>query len=307
LIPRPRALLIDGTACLYRAYFAIRSLIGRDGSQVNAVYGFMREVLGLLDEWRPEYAAAAFDVPGEPTFRHRLFAEYKRGRPAMPERLAPQIETAKAASQALGVPALALAGWEADDLLATLVRYFRERHVACLIVAADKDLAQLVGPGVWLKVPGQAEPMDAESVRERYGVPPDRIPDLLALRGDESDSIPGVPGIGDRTALRLLSAPAALPRSIKDPSGLDGAGCRHSLDVIQALREGRETFDRNRELTLLRDDVPLNLTERALAYRGVDAEAIRTIGERFGFDRLRERATAFAAAWECERASVEGR
>jgi 5'-3' exonuclease len=297
---------MDGTACLYRGYFARRSLIGRDGSQVNAVYGFMQELLALLPEWRPEYAAAAFDVPGEPTFRHRLFAGYKHARPAMPERLAPQLEPAMAASRALGVPSFALSGWEADDILATLVRDLCARGVACLIVAADKDLAQLVGPGVWLNTPGESEPMDAETIRQRYGVPPDRIPDLLALRGDEADSIPGVPGIGARTALRLLSTPAPLSALADDRSALQGLGLRDPLVVMQALREGRETFERNRELIKLRDDIPLNLTESALAYRGVDPEAIRAIGERFGFDRLRERAADFASAWECERTNGRG-
>jgi 5'-3' exonuclease len=294
LIARPRALLIDGTACLYRGYFAIRSLIARDGSQANAVYGYMQELIALLEEWRPDYAAAAFDVPGEPTFRHRLFAGYKRHRPAMPERLAGQLEPARAASRALGVPTFALPGWEADDLLSTLVRFLRDRQVDCLVVGADKDLAQLVGPGVWLCVPGRSEPMDAEAVRERYGVPPERIPDLLALRGDTSDGIPGVPGFGERTARRLLSASTSGTALMDDLSNHDGRDPQDLPGVRQLEMDGGTIFERNRELTTLRADAPLSLTEDAVAYRGIEPDAFRMIGERFGFDRLRERLREFA-------------
>jgi DNA polymerase-1 len=294
LIPRPRALLIDGTACLYRNYFAIRSLIGRDGSQVNALYGFLREMIGLLSAWRPEYTAVAFDLPGTVTFRHRLFAGYKQNRPAMPDRLAAQIDSAVEAARALGVPALALKDWEADDILATLVRQLRERDLACLVVAADKDLAQLVGPGVWLLAPGQEEPQNTEAIGSRYGVPPARIPDLLALHGDAMDSVPGVPGIGDRTALRLLGTPAPLHTLWEAPEALEGLGLKNPAAVFRALREGRTTFERNRRLTMLRDDVPLGLSMEALTYRGVDPDAMRALSERFGFDRLLDRVREFA-------------
>jgi DNA polymerase-1 len=297
LIPRPRALLIDGTASLYRAYFAIRSLIGRDGSQVNAVYGFTQSVLELLRVWRPQYAAAAFDDPAAPTFRHTLFSEYKRARPVTPDRLAPQIAPALAASQALGVPPLQVSGFEADDILATLVRSLRAHEIACVVVAADKDLAQLVGPGVWLAAPDRSEAMDAEAVRRRYGVPPERIPDLLALRGDSADGIPGVPGIGERTALRLLAAPGACLRLADDPAVLEALGVRNPQAVATALREGQALLGRNRSLTTLRDDVPLHLTETDLAYRGIDREAVRAMGERLGFDRLREQIMAFEVEW----------
>jgi DNA polymerase-1 len=295
LIPRPRALLIDGAACLYRGYFAIRSLIGRDGSQVNAVYGFLREVVELLDTWRPEYAAAAFDLPGAVTFRHRLFAGYKRDRPVMPERLAAQLDLALDAARALGVPALTLKDWEADDILATLVRQLGDRDVACLVVAADKDLAQLVRPGVWLLTPGQPDPQDSDAVRSRYGVLPERMPDLLALRGDAIDGVSGVPGIGERTALRLLRTPSPLHALWEAPEALEGLGLKNPIAVFQSLRGGRSTFERNRKLTTLHDDLPLGLSLEALVYKGVDAARIRALSERFGFDRLQDRIGVLAA------------
>jgi DNA polymerase-1 len=303
LIPHPRALLIDGTAGLYRAYFALRSLIGRDGAQANAVYGFTRMLLDLLREWRPAYAAAAFDVPGAATFRNTLYADYKSTRAAMPERLASQLEPALAAAHALGVPTFSCCGYEADDILATLVQHLRARAIACLVIAADKDMAQLVAPGVWLCPPGQPSPMDADAVRVRYGVPPERIPDLLALRGDAADNIPGIPGIGGRTALRLLATPGPVRALWDGADRLEGLGLSNPKAVTEALQQGKESFHRNRDLATLRNDVPLELTVEALIYRGVDTAAVQAMGERHGFDRLRERILEFAAEWDRQRPS----
>lgn len=295
MIPRPRSLLIDATASLYRAYFACRSLIGRDGSQVNAVYGFAQTLLTLLQEWRPDYAAAAFDDPSAPTFRSGLDAAYKGNRPGMPERLALQLGPAMTVARALGVPALQVPGFEADDLLATLVRHLCARGIACVVVAADKDLAQLVGPGVWLCPPGHGAPLDAAAVRERYGVAPERVPDLLALRGDSVDNIPGVPGIGDKTARQLLATPGPISRLWEGPGALAGLGLESAPLVAEALRRGREAFRTSRALATLRNDVPLDLTAGALAYRGIDSAAVRATCDRLGFDRLRARILDFAA------------
>jgi 5'-3' exonuclease len=295
LIPRPLALLIDATASLYRAYFACRSLIGRDGTQVNAVYGFTQTLLSLLQQWRPEYAAAAFDDPSTTSFREALSPLYKRTRPEMPERLTPQIEGAMAAAEALGVRSFQVPGFEADDILATLVRRVRASGIACLVVAADKDLAQLVGPGVWLYPSEERGPMDAEAVRQRYGVAPERIPDLLALRGDSADNIPGVPGIGDRTARRLLATPRPVSQLWDGPAALEGLGVQDPAAVAQALCQGRAAFRANRELTTLRDDVPLDMTAAALAYPGIDTDAVRAMCGRLGFDRLRDQILEFAA------------
>jgi DNA polymerase-1 len=290
---RPLALLIDATAYLYRSYFAIRSLIGRDGSQVNALYGFTQTLLRLLEEWRPEYAAAAFDDLSAPTFRDALFSEYKRTRAPVPERLAPQFDLAMEASRALGVPALRVTGFEADDILATLVRRVRTRGIACLVVATDKDMAQLVAPGVWLYPLGKGEPMDAAAVEERYGVPPERIPDLLALRGDPVDCIPGVPGIGEKTARQLLATPGPVQTLWDDPGVLDSLGLRNAAAMAETLRQGSAAFRMGLELATLRDDVPLDLTDEALAYVGIDVPAVQSMCERFGFDRLRDRILSF--------------
>jgi 5'-3' exonuclease len=297
VIPRPFALLIDATTLLYRGYFARRSLIARDGSQVNAVYGFMEALLALLAAHQPEYAAAAFDDPETPSFRTALYPDYKRNRPPVPERLKPQFAMATAAARALGVAAAQTPGFEADDLLATLVRRMRGHDIACLVVGADKDLAQLVGPGVWLVPPEQGTPMDAAAVRVRYGVPPERIPDWLALRGDPIDNLPGVPGIGDRTARRLLDAEEPVEAFWNDPRALEQRVDRDTARVAAALRDGRGAFRIGRELATLSADAPLELPDRALAYHGPDPDTVRAFCDRLGFDQLRDRILGFAVSF----------
>ncbi len=296
MIPRPRALLIDGTAYLYRAYFARRSLIGRDGSQVNAVYGFLETLLLLLTEQRPDYAAAAFDDPTSPTFRVARYPDYKRGRPPTPARLLPQFASAMVACRSMGVAPLRMAGFEADDLLATVARRLLADNIACLVVGMDKDLAQLVKPGVWLYPWGQRAPMDAAAVEARYGVPPARIPDLLALQGDAVDSLPGVPGIGPRAARRLLATPGPVAALWDDPAALAAVAPRGAKDLAETLQRGREAYCLGRELATLRDDVPLGVDDAAFRHRGVDPVAVREFCDRLGFDRLRDRILADAAA-----------
>jgi 5'-3' exonuclease len=298
VIPKPYALLIDATTYLYRAYFACRSLIGREGSQVNAVYGFLQTLLALLEERRPDHAAAVFDDPTTPTFRQALFPGYKRSRSPAPERLLPQFEPAMAAARAMGIAPLRAPGFEADDLLATLVRRLRAQSVGCLVVGRDKDLAQIVAPGVWLYPFGDGAPMDEEAVRDRYGVPPDRIPDLLALAGDPVDGLPGVPGIGEKMARRLLTLPGPPESLWEDAAALDVVPPREASRVAEALRQGRGAFLSNRQLTALRRDVPLDLAEGALLFRGIDTDAVRALCDRYGFDQLRDRILALAREME---------
>lgn len=294
MIPRPLALLIDAGPLFYRAYFAIRSLIGRDGSQVNAVYGFTRSLLELLQEWRPEFAVAAFDDPATPTFRHRLYPEYKRTRPAASERLTAQYARAMEAARVMGLAVVQVPGFEADDLLATLTRRLRARDVACVIVGKDKDLAQLVRPGVWFSPGSRDEVMDAAAVRARYGVPPVRLPDLLALQGDRGDNIPGVAGIGERNARRLLAAGVPLWGPGAGSAVLAAASIPDAAATAEALRRGQASFELSRTLATLREDVPLALSDEAMRYTGIDTEAVRAFCDRLGFDRLRDQILAFA-------------
>lgn len=205
-----RLLLIDAGSLIYPAYFAMSGLSTAEGFPTGAIYGVSRMLLKLLGDYPAQYAAVAFDSRG-PTWRHQLYAEYKAQRPPMAEELAVQLPRIQEVVEALGLPHFAAPGYEADDLIATLIRRLvrADRDLPALIFSGDKDLMQLVGERVQLLRPagraGQAlELLDAEGVRRHLGVPPEQIGDYLALVGDAVDNVPGVPGIGKVTAKRLL-------------------------------------------------------------------------------------------------------
>jgi DNA polymerase-1 len=203
--------LIDGTAQLFRAYFAIPGLTDESGMPTNAIYGFTTMLRKLLKEERPTHAAAAFDLGGD-VFRHATFADYKANRPPVPDGLDVQVPFAKQVCEALGVRVLERAGYEADDVIATYTARARAAGWDVVVIAADKDLLQLVGPGVSLLNPTKNLRFDAEGVKTEFGVPPDRVRDVLGLMGDSVDNIPGVPGVGEKTALAVVSAHGDLER-----------------------------------------------------------------------------------------------
>ena len=195
--------LVDGTSQLFRAYFAIRGLATAKGMPTNAVYGFTTMLRKLLKEEKPRWLAVAFDLRG-PTFRHDRYEGYKAHREPPPDDLNVQVPVAKDVCRALRIPLLELPGYEADDLIATYARLGREAGFSVVIVASDKDLLQLVGDGVTVLHPVRNVRLDAAGVAESFGVPPDRVRDVLGLMGDSVDNIPGVPGVGEKTALAMV-------------------------------------------------------------------------------------------------------
>ncbi len=196
--------LVDGTSQLFRAFYAIRGLSNAEGMPTNAVYGFATMLRKLVNEEKPRYLAVAFDLPG-PTFRHDRYAEYKAHRPPAPEDLNVQFPYAKEVCHALRIPVLELAGYEADDLIATYTRLAREAGFEVVVVASDKDLLQLVEDGVTVLNPSKNVRLDSAGVAETFGVPPERVRDVLGLMGDSVDNIPGVQGVGDKTAVAMVS------------------------------------------------------------------------------------------------------
>jgi len=196
--------LIDGTSQLFRAFFAIRGLTNADGLPTNAVFGFTSMLRKLLNDEKPEYVGVAFDLEG-PTFRHERFADYKAQRPPLPADLIPQFPLAKEVCAGYRIPVLELDGYEADDLIATYARLGREAGFKVVVVASDKDLLQLVGDGVTVLNPSKNLHLDPAGVAEQFGAPPERVRDVLGLMGDSVDNIPGVPGVGEKTALALVA------------------------------------------------------------------------------------------------------
>ncbi len=196
--------LIDGTSQLFRAYFAIRGLTNAEGVPTNAVFGFTTMLRKLLNDEKPEYVGVAFDLEG-PTFRHERFADYKAHRPPVPEDLISQVPLVKQVCEGFRIPQLELSGYEADDLIATYARLAREAGYEVVVVASDKDLLQLVGPGVTVLNPSKDLRLDAAGVAEHFGAAPGLVRDVLGLMGDAVDNIPGVPGVGEKTALALVT------------------------------------------------------------------------------------------------------
>ena len=195
--------LIDGSAYIYRAYHAIRSLSNSSGLPTNAVFGFTRMVIKLMEDRRPEYAVMLFDAKG-PTFRHELYPDYKANRPAMPEDLSVQIPIIKDVTRGFNLPVIEKSGFEADDLIGTLARLAEDAGFHVVMVTGDKDFVQLVTDRAVIWDPMKDETIDRAGVHEKFGIEPRQMIDVMGLWGDSADNVPGVPGIGQKTALSLI-------------------------------------------------------------------------------------------------------
>ncbi|MCP4746772.1 MAG: DNA polymerase I [Desulfobacteraceae bacterium] len=197
--------LIDGSAYVYRAFHAIRELTNSKGQPTNAVFGFTRMLIKLIQECNPEYAAMFFDTKG-PTFRHELYDDYKANRPPMPNELAAQIPYIKKVTQGFRIPVLEKAGFEADDLIGTFARLLADKEFNVIMVTGDKDYLQLVNERVSLWDPMKEKQTDLDTVWQAYQLKPEQIVDMMGLTGDSADNVPGVPSIGPKTALKLIQA-----------------------------------------------------------------------------------------------------
>jgi DNA polymerase I len=258
----PTLALIDASNYLYRAFHAIRGLSGPGGRPTNAVYGFANMWRKLQADRKPDAVAVAFDRH-ERTFRHELDAQYKAQRAAMPDDLVPQIEDAKRLCRALGLAVVEEPGYEADDLIGTLAERGAKEGLHVEIASADKDLFQLVeGDRVVVWHPLQEKVLDAGGVEEFFGVPPERVVDILALMGDASDNIPGVAGIGEKGARELVAAYGSLEAIYEHLAEMKGKR-------REALEKGREDAFRSRTLATVRRDTPVAVTGSLLEHFGI--------------------------------------
>ena len=267
--------LVDGSSYLYRAYHAIRDLSTSSGEPTNAVYGVVSMLKRLLKDYDPERIAVVFDAPG-PTFRSEIYADYKANRPPMPEDLASQIGPLKETVEALGLPLLSIEGVEADDVIGTLAHEERERGGEVIISTGDKDLAQLVNEHVTLINTMNQETLDTPSVEQKFGVPPERIVDYLALVGDSSDNIPGVPKCGPKTAVKWLQQYGSLDAVLEHADEIGGK-------IGDNLRAAIDDVQRARQLVTIRCDVELESDPGALTRREPDRERLRAIYRRLEF------------------------
>ncbi len=196
--------LIDGSSYIYRAFYAIRRLTNSKGMATQAVYGFITMLQKVVRERKPDYVCVVFDAPGR-NFRHDLFDLYKATRQASPEELGPQIPYIKKVVRYFGVSQMELEGYEADDLIATLTYWGSAHGLEIVVVSGDKDLMQLVRPGVVMLDAMKAKKIGRAEVIEKFGVPPEKVVDVQSLAGDSTDNVPGVPGIGVKTAAELIN------------------------------------------------------------------------------------------------------
>jgi DNA polymerase-1 len=262
--------LFDGTYLVFRAFFAIRSLSAPDGTPTNAVYGFLSSVRKLLRERAPAHFAVAFDTD-EPTHRDEAFAAYKQNRPEPPPDLGPQFALAWEASEALGWPVVTAPGFEADDIIATLARQAGERGLETVIVTADKDLFQLVGPGVRVMNPmKEGRSLDEEGVAEVFGVRPDQVRDVLALMGDASDNIPGVPGVGEKTAKSMAARYGDLETILE--RGTRFARLWHAKETVLAAGEAGDPVPDGAAEAVSREAAQLLEMERRVCGEALEGE-----------------------------------
>ena len=269
-----RLVLIDGSSYLYRAYHALPELTAPDGSPTGALTGVVNMLRAILKD-APEHAAFVIDAPG-PTFRDAMFPDYKAQRPPMPDDLRAQIEPMLAFVEALGLPMLRVSGVEADDVIGTLAIQGVGQGMDVLISTSDKDFAQLVRPGITLTNTMSGSVLDRHGVIEKFGVPPERIIDLLALMGDSVDNIPGVDKCGPKTAAKWLSQYDSLDGVIAHADAIGGK-------VGENLRAALDRLALNRDLVTIKTDVALDRGPAQLNLRPRDTEALRALYSRYGF------------------------
>ncbi|RJQ37225.1 DNA polymerase I [Candidatus Parcubacteria bacterium] len=287
-----RLVLIDSHAIIHRAFHALPPLSAPDGTPTNAAYGFTTILLKMLRELKPDYAIAAFDAAG-PTFRHVAFERYKATRAKAPDALYQQIPVVKEITAAFGIPVIEKAGFEADDIIGTIAAAMAKKHpnIETIIVTGDLDTLQLVGPRtkVFTMKKGISDTVlyDAAAVRERFGLDPAALVDYKALRGDPSDNIPGVRGIGEKTAAALIARHGSVEelyralKKSKEPIAKPG--------IVAALKTHEADALFSKTLATINAKVPIKFTLAAAKMRAADEGGMRALFSRLGFESLLRR------------------
>ena len=273
--------LIDGSAYIYRAYHAIRGLSNSKGLPTNAVLGFTKMLLKLIEDRNPEYIGMFFDVKG-PTFRHEMFDAYKANRPPMPEDLSIQIPYIKDITKGFNIPVVEMSGYEADDLIGTLARKAEEAGFSVIMVTGDKDFMQLVTDKSIIWDPMKEKTIDSDFIKDTYGLEPHQMVDVMGLSGDSADNIPGVPGMGPKTSLALIKTFGSMERLYEQ------------VDTIKKKKQ-HENLVRYKEQALLskklvriNDNVPLSFTPEDFKYRAPDSTVLSGLFKKLEFRQLQQ-------------------
>ena len=265
-----KLLILDSNSILNRAFYGVRYLSAKDGTPTNAIYGFLNILLKLIKEQEPDYICAAFDVKA-PTFRHKQYEGYKAQRKPMPEGLDAQMPLAKDVLRAMGVTILEKEGYEADDIIGTVARLCEESEISCFIATGDKDDLQLASDKtkVILTVTksGYNETIiyDDKAVKEKYHVTPTEFIDVKALMGDPSDNIPGVKGVGEKTAMSLIEKHHSIEYIYEN---IDGIGLKGAM--LQKMKDGREMAFMSKELATINRNTPIEFNADECVFGGFE-------------------------------------
>ncbi|MEY4658138.1 MAG: hypothetical protein RL466_951 [Actinomycetota bacterium] len=293
---KKKVLLIDGHSMAYRAFFALpaENFTTAQGQHTNAIYGFATMLTSLLKDEKPTHVAVAFDVSRK-TFRTEIFPEYKANRAKTPDEFRSQMSYLHELVTGFGITQFELEGYEADDIIATITKRAESEGAEVLICTGDRDSFQLVSENTTVLYPkrgvSELARMTPDAVIEKYGMTPAQYPDFAALRGDPSDNLPSIPGVGEKTAAKWVIEYGSLTSLLAEADKVSGK-------VGDALRANLESVRRNRELTQLIHDAPINLSIDSLAWNGVTVENLSALFEKLEFRTLKDRIKAIASSPE---------
>jgi DNA polymerase I len=278
---RPTLYLIDGSAYVYRAYHAVRGLSNSRGLPTNATFGFTRMLIKLMNDRQPSHVAMFFDAKG-PTFRHARFADYKANRPPMPDDLVQQLPWIRKVTEAFNIPVFEMAGYEADDLIGTLARHGEAGGFDVVMVTGDKDFKQLVTDRCTIWDPMKDKVIDAAVIRSDYDLTPAQIIDVMGLSGDTADNVPGVPGIGEKTAVKLIQTFGSLDGVYADIERITAKKQKENLITYQ------DQALLSRELVTIATDAPIVFDPAALAAGDADDDALTALFAELEFRQLQQ-------------------
>ncbi len=293
-MPAKRFFILDGTALAYRAYFAMIShpLINSKGQNTSAVFGFANYLMKIIGDEKPDYLVAVFDT-AEPTFRHKEYPEYKATREKMPEEMISQLSHIKKLLNAFGVPTVERPGYEADDVIGTLALLAAKENIDVFMVTGDKDFMQLVTPKIKMYKPGRSgedvEIVDEKGVANKFGVKPSQVIEVLALTGDAVDNVPGIKGIGEKTAIPLIQKYGTVEKVLSNADKIEKPALR------EKLKDGKDMALLSKKLVTIKTDVPLGVDFHTLKEKNSDSGEIARILNELEFRSLIKRAQQMAA------------
>ena len=281
-------IIIDGHSLMYRAFYALPKLMNKEGLHTNVIYGFVNMINKLLDEYNPKYFAIAFDTKAA-TFREEKYSDYKANRLKMPEEMSEQIPYLKRILDVMNIERVEMDGYEADDIIGTLSKASDDKKLQTLIVTGDRDVFQLISSNVHVLITrkgiSETEEFDKEKLLSQYNVTPEQVVDLKGLMGDASDNIPGIPGVGEKTALALLKQFGSIENMLKNTAEIKRNKIRENVE------SNIEIAKISKELATIDREMPLEVSLDKYIYKGPDFPALIELYKELGFRSLLKRAS----------------